>query len=542
MRQLFVKAATCSISQLASIIYKVSFLRKMDFINKTSASFDNDDNISIDTNSLGISDPCLQSNNSSIHEIDADFDEASETKSIHDYIKQVIRSGVEKKSFIVTNLAKIRSQFELWKRELPFVEPFYAIKCCPNSKVVQCLSSLGCGFDCASIGEILQVCKTLKSTQTRQRKIVYAQPAKMEDHLQSALLNGVSLMVFDGEEELYKIADILDAQNEKWLKNQSGKDSVSDCLLMKPQVELLIRITTSDSQSMCKFSHKFGCDANLDGPRLLEIAHRLGLNVVGVSFHVGSGCADAEAYSQAINDAGGLFTCAVRLGMPHMSVLDIGGGFPGDMSMYYNNGKMPSFQELATTIRRAVTAFESRLADASPGWASKVRYIAEPGRFFVSASSTVATHIYSRKTINQQSEPSGQALYVDDGVYGTFNNVVYDHYKPPRPKLLRMGRNLYAKSRAKARSNPAKDQKAGHMGLETSYDNKRAIERVLPTSIFGPTCDGLDQLCSAESCNIHRADVGDWLLWDFMGAYTHTASFVFNGYDHFPNTHVVDLD
>jgi hypothetical protein len=33
---------------------------------------------------------------------------------------------------------------------------------------------------------------------------------------------------------------------------------------------------------------------------------------------------------------------------------------------------------------------------------------------------------------------------------------------------------------------------------------------------------------------LERAEVGDWLIFRNMGAYTHTASFVFNGYTHVP--------
>lgn len=453
-------------------------------------------------------------------------------KSMGEYIDAVIRSGEEKNSFVVTNLAKVISQFELWQKELPFVEPFYAVKCYPNEKVVECLSELGCGFDCASMGEIHDVSKILKSSQKQRQKIVYAQPAKMEEHLRYALRNGVSLMVFDGEDELVKIAETLEEEVEKWQQQQcnnleagnGGDDAAASP--MKPEAHLLLRVATSDTDSICQFSNKFGCDAKLDGPYLLEVAHRLGLNVVGVSFHVGSGCGDADAYKHAIADAESIFLCARRLGMPPMTVVDIGGGMPGDPATYYNDGNMPTFEDLACTIRRSVTSFERRLAEVSPDWAPTLRYIAEPGRYFVSASTTVATRVYSRKAVGRQR--AAQALYVDDGVYGTFNNVVYDHYHPMKPKHLRMGRNFYSKSSAKARASPDHKQPEGE-GEE------------LPTAIFGPTCDGLDQLCDAGSCSMPRVEIGDWLLWDCMGAYTHTASFVFNGYDHVPNTHVVNM-
>ncbi len=531
----------------------------MTFVIRAFASSDDDTSNSCAT-SRGSYTPPLPSDNSSSDEIDEvsspfpslKFEEikgqhqehggilgiAACAKSTDDYIDQIIRNGEEKNSFVVTNLANVKAQFALWERELPMVEPFYAIKCYPNSQVIECLASLGCGFDCASMGEIHDVCTVLKSTQGQREKIVYAQPAKMEEHLHFALRNGVALMVFDGEDELFKIASALEAQTQKWHKAENGQQ-ISSSTQIKPEAQLLLRVATSDSQSVCQFSNKFGCDAKLDGPHLLEVAHRLGLNVVGVSFHVGSGCGNADAYAHAIADAEFLFLCAKRLRTSQMTVLDIGGGFPGDPSAYYNDGKMPSFEELAATIRCSVAAFERRLAEVSSKWVAQLRYIAEPGRFFVSASTTVATRVYSRKTTHQQ---QAQALYVDDGVYGTFNNIVYDHYRPVKPRLLRMHQKLYSKysqDRIKARDGPAADD--GGEGDDDASAADKDEEEEMPTAIFGPTCDGLDQLCDANSCDMHRTEVGDWLLWSCMGAYTHTASFVFNGYDHVPNTHVVDI-
>lgn len=73
---------------------------------------------------------------------------------------------------------------------------------------------------------------------------------------------------------------------------------------------------------------KFGCDPDTEAPRLLRIAQKLGLNVVGVSFHVGSGCENFSAYSDAIQEARVVFDLAKNMGF-HVSILDIGGGYPG---------------------------------------------------------------------------------------------------------------------------------------------------------------------------------------------------------------------
>jgi len=60
---------------------------------------------------------------------------------------------------------------------------------------------------------------------------------------------------------------------------------------------------------------------------------------------------------------------------------------------------------------------------------------------------------------------------------------------------------------------------------------------MIPTAVFGPTCDGLDTICTLESTKLPRCEVNDWLIFENQGAYTHTASFVFNGYTHIPKKH-----
>jgi len=57
------------------------------------------------------------------------------------------------------------------------------------------------------------------------------------------------------------------------------------------------------------------------------------------SFHVGSGCYDAVAYSAAVISAKAVFDMAEIAGF-HFNLLDIGGGFPGQASA------KPSFEEV----------------------------------------------------------------------------------------------------------------------------------------------------------------------------------------------------
>lgn len=411
-------------------------------------------------------------------EVGASVYDAHEFDSMPAFVAHRVASGLEPGSFLVTNLATVVSQYHQWVRELPMVEPFYAVKCNPDPAIVRMLASLGCNFDCATMGEIDLVLHGLGEDLSFRghqgkaaRSIVYANPAKMEHMLQFAMDHGVRMTVFDGEDELLKIARL------------GGHD----------KLDLLLRLTTDDKASVCRFSKKFGCPVG-EAPRLLDLAKSLGLHVAGVSFHVGSGCGDVGAYTTALNDARFVFDYAASIGMRPMTVVDIGGGFPGDDGGYGGAG-MPTFLDIAAAVREGISRF-SRDGE-------NVRFIAEPGRYFVSASTAIVTKVYSRKGGNA----AYQALYVDDGVYGSFNNVVYDHALP-RPRKLASYLN---------------ELRSGN------------VEEEIPSAVFGPTCDGLDQMCSLETTRLPRCDIGDWLIWENQGAYTHTASFVFNGYTHFPN-------
>jgi ornithine decarboxylase len=91
----------------------------------------------------------------------------------------------------------------------------------------------------------------------------------------------------------------------------------------------VIRIRCDAAIAQRQLGMKFGCDAVTEAPHLLEIAQSLGLDVVGVSFHVGSGCGDPTAFYRAISSAKMVFDIGTTLGY-NFDLLDIGGGYPGN--------------------------------------------------------------------------------------------------------------------------------------------------------------------------------------------------------------------
>ena len=439
----------------------------------------------------------------------------AESNNINDISRGIISKG-EVGSFLVTDLAVVRDQLTLWKQELPNVMPMYAIKANPDVRIISILAKLGAGFDVASAGEIgmvnTELTKMYKQTlfskdkdnndDTQQSlddllssRMVYANPCKQQKHLEYSMDNGVQLTVFDCSDELHKIA------KTHAVRKEEGKAA-------KP-LKLLLRLATDDKDSVCPFSNKFGCKAGKDANHLVDLCDQLGLELGGVCFHVGSGCGDATAYTIALEQALDLFEYAKDKYSFDMNTVDIGGGFPGD-DVY--GADLPDFKQLASTIRQGLTNFPAN-----------VRFIAEPGRFFTSAATSVCTKIYGRKTLTMQDEQI-QGLTVDDGVYGTFNNILYDHYVAT-PEPLNYNSNNE------------------HASVEAGADENANIieEQKLTTAVWGPTCDGLDELVAvSRNFKLPYSAIGDWLVWKNMGAYTHTASFDFNGLTHRPNVHYIN--
>ncbi|KAK8766755.1 hypothetical protein V5799_006460 [Amblyomma americanum] len=345
--------------------------------------------------------------------------------------------------FFVVDVGDIVYKVKLWRLKIPRVEPFYAVKCNGEPAVLELLAGLGLGFDCASKAEI----DTMRAIGVASSRIIYANPCKTRSYIKHAAAVGVDLMTFDNELELYKVCELY------------------------PTARLVLRLRVDDSGSVCRLGLKFGCELS-DTQHLLSVARSLGLNVVGVSFHVGSNSSNPQSFARAIEGARQVFDQGLAMGFP-MTLLDIGGGYPGDRG----------FQKLFDQIAHVIN---SSLAEHFPEECG-VRIIAEPGRFFVSSAFTLYTTVIAKR------EAGGRLMYyLNDGVYGSFNCTVFDHAQPV-PFALHSGN--------------------GPLHL---------------CSLWGPTCDSMDMVL--EDALLPKLDPGDWIVFENMGAYTICAASNFNGF------------
>jgi len=262
-------------------------------------------------------------------------------------IEQVLQQGLaeraesgEESAFFAADLSAVYEAVQLWRNSAigERVEIFYAVKCNPSPVILHFLSLLGMSFDCASSAEINQVLSL--PTAPSPDRIIFANPCKPASFVRSAQTSGVEMMTFDNADELHKI------------KRYS------------PNAKLVLRMLTDDSKSLCRLGLKFGAPLSTC-PGLLALARSLGLNVIGVSFHVGSGCKDPMQFADAVWRARKVFDMGKDAGY-EFKFLDVGGGFERE-----------TFQEMSEVVKSSLDLYFPE--------EQGVRVVAEPGRFLVSS-------------------------------------------------------------------------------------------------------------------------------------------------------------
>ena len=317
-----------------------------------------------------------------------------ENKQILDHPDLNLEISPIEDPFYVVDIGVIISQAYQWRLYFPRVEPFYAVKCNPDPVIVKTLAILGCNFDCASDTEI-EIVQNVCADLPRTPEIIYANPCKPQKHLIKAIISGVRMVTFDNVSEVRK------------------------CALISKKIQLILRIVTDDRGAQCRLSSKFGAP-KARWRNLLKAAKDSGLSVVGVSFHVGSGCTDPSKYEMALRDARELFDLAKSDFGFDMKILDIGGGFPGETHSFWNPevlGTTPVEDEEEKINEHEGLDFAQKVEsqDDTPYMffteiASKVaplidklfpldvRVIGEPGRYYVAAAATLVTAVVGSRS------------------------------------------------------------------------------------------------------------------------------------------------
>ena len=371
---------------------------------------------------------------------------------------------------LIIDHQKIRENYREFKKRLPQVQVYYAIKANSEPEIIKTLYKEGSSFDVASIAELRLVLDTVMPFLQKDgislpdfiwNNIIYANPVKSSDSLPE-LDAYKPLLTYDSLEEMKKIR--------------------RNC----PKAGLLLRIKISDNGSLVKFSNKLGIEPEKAENLIMETI-KAGLVVEGISFHVGSQCNNFENFVKALRSVARIFKQVKKRGYVigetetrggPVKQVDIGGGFP----VRYN-GDEKSFRALAKILNQEIDSLFVN---------DKVDILAEPGRFLVANAGTLVT-----KVILAKHSTKIPCYHINDGIYHTFSAVMYDHFEP-KLQAIKSGKK------------------------EECY-------------VFGPTCDGLDEL--SKNNYIHNTNKvflpklfeGDLIYQENIGAYSNASATNFNG-------------
>lgn len=342
---------------------------------------------------------------------------------------------------LILSLKQVEYNYNFLQQHLPGVKIFYAVKSNPDTRLIQKLANMGCSFDVASDGEISR----LIEMGITPEQMVYANPVKTTKGIEVANAMGVRRFTFDSVSEINRLARSI------------------------PGATVLLRIRIDNKHSLVDLNKKFGADPNEAIP-MLRLAHENGLDVSGLSFHVGSQNTSADAYLDALSLSRQIFDTAAREGI-NLRILDIGGGFPiptGDLNI--------DIVVMTGQIQSAI----AKLFPNTEIWA-------EPGRFLSGTTMNLITRV-----IGSQVRNGKQWYYLDEGLYGTFSGILFDHWQ-------------YEMEIAKTKKGPE---------IEATF--------------AGPSCDSLDVVFRDRKTA--PLDLDDLLLVPNCGAYSSASATTFNGF------------
>jgi len=357
-----------------------------------------------------------------------------------------------KSPFFLVSQKKIFNQIELWHQCLPEVTPFYAVKCNNHPAILRILANAGLNFDCASPCEIERILELVGDPS----RIIFAHPVKAPQAIKFARDKKVDLMTFDSLSELDKIRDFY------------------------PEARLVMRIQSDEGESKIKFNDKYGVP-HKNYTELISKCIEYSLNLVGISFHVGSKASNSSQYLNSLASCRQVCELVNKFDKK-IKLIDLGGGFP----VIKNTFEELIFLDIAQNINREIRTIREQFGN-------DIQFIAEPGRYIVGNSHLLFLEIIGKKEYEDE-EGDHMVYYVDDNIYKSFNNLIFDN------------ENVVA-----------------HVVRNVS--NK---EKTYTSTIFGESCDGIDVIL--KSVELPELKIGDRIYFDNMGAYTYSSSSTFNGF------------
>ncbi len=362
--------------------------------------------------------------------------------------------------FYVYDFDVIERQVAALRDVLPsVVELAYAVKANPALAVVAHLGRLGLGADVASGGEL----ETVRRAGIGPERVVMTGPGKREDELRAAVVAGIRAVTVESPGELARLEAIA---------AESGR-----------RQPVLLRAAVSENARLERVrlvgddgAGKFGMDAaDLTAAARTAVASPhldlLGLHAFGASNVLDAG-ALVEHVAATVRAARRLALAAGTT----LRLVDAGGGLGIPYEPHEGTLDLVRFGAGLAAITRTWAA-DPLLAEA--------RLLLEPGRFLVGPAGAYVARVVDRKTVD------GAAVAILDG---GVHHVL-------RPALVGQEHRIRALS-----------------GRSDAVANGR----VVPVTVAGPLCSGLDVF--SQAAIMMPPDVGDLLAILDVGAYGFTES------------------
>ncbi len=332
----------------------------------------------------------------------------------------------------------------------------YAVKANPAPPLLDLIYKAGLrDFDTASLPEVKLIAGRFKDARCH-----FMAPIRIRGTTGEAYRKyGVTSFVIDDERELQRLIE------------ETGITTPSE----RKRVKVFVRLSTPVDGAFLELSSKFGLDAGEGGALLKKVA-AAGF-VPALTFHVGSLCIRPMAYRQALE----ICRDAVNASDVELGGFDVGGGFPAP----YPGVPAPSLDEYFYAIREARKTL--RLS-------KKADLFCEPGRAICAEGISVITQVIRRKN---------DRLYLNDGVYGSFDEMTLPDWNIDYP------RRVYMRTGA---------------GKVVEVGGPRR-----PFRIYGPTCDTLDKMPRPILLPQNLGDE-DWIEFGMLGAYSCALRTGFNGF------------
>lgn len=248
--------------------------------------------------------------------------------------------------YLLIDLERAERNVAAFTQGMPDVAVHYAVKCNSHPNLLSRLHACGCSFEIASQTEL----ETLIGLQFDPATVLFSNPVKRIEDVESAAHHGVWRFAVDGIEELEKVAKVA------------------------PDSAVYVRLSTAGASEVPS-EGKFGVDSQ-SAIELLRCSLEFGLQPYGVTFHVGSQMADPAAWTAPIAQCGEIMRSLIPYGI-RLSMIDIGGGFP----VAYDS-PVPSFAQFGKVITHALGQLPYTVDVA-----------AEPGRALVAESGVLVATV-----------------------------------------------------------------------------------------------------------------------------------------------------